>query len=100
VAQAGCHFLEGASVRRIWLKAVGPRSSQFGMYHAVGPSIPPPFGLAVLWKYGIYCGLGLIPTTLPNQFANMELGTTGLTARVDNPLTNEQPSDRTTLRWA
>jgi len=44
-------------------------------------------GNQAYWKFGIYRGYGPIATPFAIQFANMEIGTSDLTARIANPLT-------------
>jgi hypothetical protein len=46
-------------------------------------------GNQIYWKYGIYRGYGPIATTFAVQFANMEIGTTDLAARIVNPVAIE-----------
>jgi hypothetical protein len=51
-------------------------------------------GNQAYWKFGIYRGYGPIATPLAIQFANMEIGTSDLTARIGNPLEIKQLSQR------
>jgi hypothetical protein len=43
-------------------------------------------GNQAYWKFGIYRGYGPIATPFSVAFANMEIGTSDLTARIGNPL--------------
>jgi hypothetical protein len=43
-------------------------------------------GNEAYWKFGIYRGYGPIQTPFAIQFANMEVGTNNLSARITNPL--------------
>jgi hypothetical protein len=43
-------------------------------------------GNQAYWKFGIYRGYGPIATPFAIEFANMEVGTSDLTARIANPL--------------
>ncbi|MEH2544082.1 hypothetical protein V1283_000727 [Bradyrhizobium sp. AZCC 2262] len=43
-------------------------------------------GNQAYWKFGVYRGYGPIATPLAIQFANMEIGTLDLTARITSPL--------------
>jgi hypothetical protein len=43
-------------------------------------------GNQAYWKFGIYRGYGPIQTPFAIQFANMEVGTNNLSARITNPL--------------
>ena len=51
-------------------------------------------GNQAYWKFGIYRGYGPIAAPLAIQYANMEIGTSDLTARIANPLEIKQLSQR------
>jgi hypothetical protein len=74
------HLREGAADRgrlEFWLdgKKIVDLTGQIGAA-----------GNQAYWKFGIYRGYGPIPAPLAIQFANMEVGTSDLTARINTPL--------------
>jgi len=74
------HLREGASDSgrlEVWLD----RERIVNFTGAIGGS-----GNQAYWKFGIYRGYGPIATPFAVQFANMEIGTSDLTARISNPL--------------